>query len=206
MRALGLALSVSPLILTLVACLVPEEEEGELPPTQELGRWHFVGTLQENTCGSAAVPALDPIEFTADLSRTGDRAEYRRLEAPLTYGTVRADESWRFESGVQVQGYEADPLTGRPACNLLQIDELVIDDVPVPASQVVGDGGVDAGPDAGPVEEDEEPEPLVGRSIITLGAAPGYDCSAAVAVYGGPFLALPCQIRYDLEVTEVTED
>jgi len=46
-------------------------------------------------------------------------------------------------------------------------------------------------------------EAATGRTVIRITTAAGSDCTASHAAAGGPFLALPCEIRWSLDGTSI---
>jgi hypothetical protein len=80
-------------------------------------------------------------------------------------------------------------------CQLLQTEELA-GTISLPKQ----DAGVDAGGetsstgDAGALAEEEG---LIGSHAFTISAVPGTDCSEALPP-AGPFVQLPCVVRYTL--------
>jgi hypothetical protein len=56
-----------------------------------------------------------------------------------------------------------------------------------------------AGLDAGENERPRNAKDLTAYDRIEVSATPESDCSGSLAALGGPFLALPCSARYDLE-------
>ena len=51
-------------------------------------------------------------------------------------------------------------------------------------------------------DEGDESEGLSGTSEVMWTASPGVNCDYVTVVSGGPFLALPCGISYDLVGTQ----
>ncbi|MBC7170889.1 MAG: hypothetical protein H5U40_00590 [Polyangiaceae bacterium] len=173
------------LALASLACTAPVDE------TSLVASFVVEGSLDQNTCGSQAIPEL-PDPWTR-------RAELRRSEAGLYY--------WReLGTGVQVQGTKApngelrfrasstrtliaaEPSLGYPGCNVHIEDEL----------RFVLEGGpgdaADAGMAAGYF--------FAGRQVSVISIAAGSDCWPALNANGGNFLALPCSFAFDLEGEE----
>lgn len=178
------------LVLLVSACtpVYPGESDGD---------FHLVGELQENSCGETALPAVDPLVFDVELRSDGSgQAFWRRPSSPAVSGTVHEGSyHFRFRSAISV--YPGDEVAGTVGCALIQ-DEIIELATRQPD---VGDGGVEGGGDAGAGADDAGavgPTLLVGTDEVTLTVAPGYDCSATLGSNGGPFIALPCGVRYSL--------
>ena len=148
----------------------------------ELGSYQFEGTLQSNGCGRGAVPALDPVEFGATLFAAEGYAAWQLNDGPRIYGTVRADQSWRFGSEQVLTVFEPDPTQNRNGCALIQTELVTLNDMPM--------GSPDASLAA--------PETVVGESSIEFTPTTGSDCRPSISSFGGPFIALPCQLKYEL--------
>lgn len=193
----------------LLAC-VPTES-----PLPELGSARVMGSLEENACGSAAVPALDPIEYTVTFGGADQVVEWRRPGSPHIVGQVRRDGEWRFTTQTTIPVYEPDPITGAPGCSMIQTETTTFESMGTPPpvdydAGTQGDAGLpgDAAPqgdatvqhDAGPQEGQWRlPESFEGTGTVTFAPAPGSNCSRSLATFGGPFLALPCDVNYHLE-------
>ena len=187
-------------IVVILGCSIFESN----PPGTSHGTFLIHGDLIENECGSSAVPALDPLVFSLELRSDGELAYYKRTDAPLAYGVVRRGE-WKFQSRELLPVYGADPTIGRGACSLQQHEKFVLREiVQVPPSDAaltesdaaVNDAALD-GIDAN-VSSKGQIESLEGETVITFSPSAGSDCSASRRERGGPFLTLPCTIRYAL--------
>lgn len=203
MRRLALALLSAPLAIPLLACLATPAPEGDL-----VGDFLVRGVLEANECG-AAVPANETIELRVQLRRDGNLATWRTPTTAIVHGT-HTDGTYAFSFGSVVPVLEADPVLGTPACNLDQVERIDVStesttqgDAAVDASTL--DGTVDAGVDAGPGASDAStPDASVtataidGRSVLRYRPTPGSGCAPLLAIYGGPFDDLPCEVRYRL--------
>jgi hypothetical protein len=178
-------------------------------PGDSLGTFDVVGALEENTCGSAAVPALDPLTFSVELRRQGALAYWRMTKQPLTTGVVMSSGALRFRTETWIPVLADEPALGYPGCALVQTEEVevTVDGVETETDAGAGtDGGVVAGDASvratdGGVVEDVEPRTLAGDNVITFAPDPASDCTPLLASLGGPWLALPCAVRYELTGT-----
>jgi len=162
----------------------------------------MVGSLEQNSCGDTALPAVNPLLFRIELRSDGTgQAFWRRPETSVVSGT-HIDGTYRFRFVTGLPVYPADEVTGTLGCALLQeeVIELVpqiLEDTDAAVDAEAGDAGVDAGTgsaDGGAIAIDS----LSGSDTIRLTVAPGYDCTPLLGSAGGPFLALPCEVDYSL--------
>jgi hypothetical protein len=196
------------------ACAMPE------PPGELVGAYRIEGTLLENTCGSTAVPAADPLRFDVELRSDGDTGLWVRVPPPRS-GRLDDDGAFRFELQSSF-ATRSEPNEPAETLTEMQIEALADPDgyqrLDQPAAQrcrllvtelihgtVLHDGRNDDGatpfrdePDA-PADDADDEVDLVGENEISIRAAPGTDCSLVLEAQGGPFLALPCRIDYALE-------
>ena len=212
MRRLAIALVSAPLAIPLLACLATPAPEGDL-----VGDFLVRGVLEANECG-AAVPANETIELRVQLRRDGNLATWRTPNTAIVHGT-HTDGTYTFSFGSVLPVFEADPVLGTPACSLEQIERIDVS----AASTTQGDAAVDAGAvdagavDAGAVDGGEAsadaglgagdasmpdaslPTTAIdGRSVLRYRPTAGSGCAPLLAIYGGPFDDLPCEVRYRL--------
>ena len=182
-------------LLILMGCLLgvplsgcPVDPEGDV-----VGTYSVSGSLVENSCGSTAFAAQDPIDFVVEL-RAEDHgpAYWRRPTTGIVSGSHTGDE-YRFRTEAPVTLYGPDVEAGTAGCTLAQIETIQItakastlDDAGVPLDQGTADAGVAAD------------GTFRGTSTIELSPTADSNFLRAVALSGGPFLALPCRVRYDL--------
>jgi len=152
------------------------------------------GSLVANSCGSTAFNAVNPLSFVVELrSEDHGPAYWRRPNAAIVNGSHTGDD-YRFRTELAVQLYPADVNTQTPGCTLAQIET-----IQVTAKSAEGDGGVpnDLGTAMGDAGVPAS-SAFRGTSVIELVPTAGSNCLGAVAIGGGPFLALPCRVEYDL--------
>jgi hypothetical protein len=196
------------------ACAMPSELPGE-----RVGSYAIEGALTENSCGSQALPAADPLKFNVEL-RQDDQGQgvWMRGMPPGHPGKLEADGHFRFVSEsifdvrtmppekVESLIYEdierlSDPNTydnldqppGKP-CRLAISERIEGRALRVNRSDA---GGPAYTSDAG-VERDS-PD-LIAENEVEIRPASG-DCAVVLSQQGGPFLTLPCRVHYDLEGT-----
>lgn len=182
------AFRLLPIALLAAACNVD-------PPGDEIGTYKVRMSLRENTCGASAVHLQDNRSYTAQL-RADDSRGYWRLpgQQPIVGRYEDGDFEFTFESAVASSAPDAGAY-----CQLIQSEKL--------AGSVVRPGAKDAGADAdadGSAEDatvTSDTVLLQAEHVLTISAAPGTDCSEALAPVG-PFLQLPCTLRYALTGTE----
>ena len=165
------------------------------PSGEAVGTYDVTGSLVENSCGSTAFAAQDPVEFVVEL-RAEDHgpAYWRRPTAAIVNGSHTGDV-YRFRTEVPVTLYGPDPTTGTAGCTLAQVETILV----TAKTSEVGDGGVGTPNDQGSADAGAAESDLFrGQSVIELVPTAGSNCLGAVAVAGGPFLALPCRVEYDL--------
>jgi hypothetical protein len=202
--------------LSLAACAVPD------PPGELIGAYSITGALQENSCGSTAVPAADPLRFDVQVRRDKGIGLWLLAQPPAHPGRLDDDGDFSFEreSSVAVDGRRAQDrppeLTTETQIEALADPERFqrIDDARQRPCRLLvrerihgrvlrdgqPDGGIDdvgTAADAGTAESAD----LIGENEITFRAAPGDDCGLVLERNGGPFIELPCSVRYEIEGT-----
>ena len=168
------------------ACLTPEE--GATPSGDTIGRYQVQASLTNNECGEGH-PAPTALDFVVDLGHLpGSTRGYWKLpDGPEIEGQMERGEGFRFVSATDAVAIEPDPNTGAPGCSITRTE--IVEGALEAAEEVA--------PDAGPGAQDEEH--LVGTTTVRITAVPGGDCTALLAVYGGPFPTVPCELEYDLD-------
>lgn len=180
------AARILPLALLATACNVDL-------PGEEVGTYKVRMSLRENTCGANAVHLQDNHSYTAQLRADAPQGYWRLPgQQPIVGRYEDGDFEFTFESAVASSAPDAGAY-----CQLVQTEKLA-GSVALPRTK-------DAGADAAPAAEDasvaSDAVPLQAEHVLTISAAPGTDCSAALAPVG-PFLHLPCTLRYALTGTE----
>jgi len=194
---------------------MPDELPGEL-----VGAYRINGALIENTCGSSAVPAADPLRFNVEIRKQDGSGLWLVTSPPGHLGSLADDGDFSFQSQAT---YDVGAQARRPVELLVEMDIERLAD-PEAAQQQGEDRtqpcrlGVteriagtllrdnladeDGGSDTSVAEDDDErPDgsaDLIGENEIAIRVASG-DCRASLDDNGGPFERLPCEVRYELE-------
>lgn len=188
-------------LLILMGCLAGLPLGGCPPvePTGDVvGTYEVTGSLVENSCGSTAFNAVDPVSFVVELrSEDHGPAVWRRPNAAIVNGSHTGDD-YRFRTETTVQLYGPDEVAQTPGCVLAQIETIRV----TAKSSASGDAGVssDLGTSTGDAGVSAN-SAFRGTSVIELSPTAGSNCLRAVAISGGPFLTLPCRVEYDLSGT-----
>ncbi len=201
------------------------------PLDEEVGRYQVQASLVANACGEGH-PAPPMLNFVVDLGHLpGSTRGYWKLpDGPQVDGTLERGAEFRFEQANQIVVIPRDTTMNVPGC-VIERRELVTGRLR--ALVVEGpDGGVndagppDAGTDAGAADasapDADAPDPSApdpsapdaglsedlesafsGTTTVTVSAVPGGNCTALLAVYGGPFPTVPCDIEYALSGVRV---
>jgi hypothetical protein len=201
-RALAAAVAI------ICGCQRQGKSVGEL-----VGTYAIDGALVENTCGMMALPTVNPLNFQVEVRQSG-RVGYWQLEKrPAQAGSLEDDGSFLFRS-------EQTTLVGRSTSArndleptdftslapdfdlqtkncLMTVRETIEGKLTHSLLGNPFDAGADV--DAGDRERSRNAKDLTGYDKIEVSATSESDCSASLAALGGPFLALPCSARYDLE-------
>ncbi|MCA9531676.1 MAG: hypothetical protein KC543_16220 [Myxococcales bacterium] len=149
------------------------------PPGEPAGTYAVQGTLVENTCGPGVAAVPDPLSFNAELRVDPDGPVYwRRAGRPIVTGVAKGN-------AYQFQSRGSYPISGVEQCTLSENNDLTFTVEGAEAADR------DAGAGAGTT--------LSGKLVTLFAASSGSDCRRLLAVNGGPWLALPCQVTYTLD-------
>lgn len=197
--------------LALLGC-----QPGELPGTP-VGTYDIVGELVENTCGTAALPAREPLQFSVELRDLGGAGIWIVGEPPGFSGTYSDRGEFRFTRQSQyvaiapssetnepeevedffTQEPASRTTTTTPGCTLT-IRE-TIDGRAMRTIDSQRDAGVALAPGADAAD-------LLADNTIEIAPTGGSDCLRALQAGGGPFVDLPCAAHYELAGTLVLPD
>jgi hypothetical protein len=186
------------------------------PPGELVGAYQIEGALTENTCGSRALPAIDPLSFAVEIREQDRQGLWLRDTPPARPGRLDEDGSFEFtfesrypvttttesrlESLIEADAEKlADPAAYEDLDSMQSTPCLLLVDERVSGrllrdSRPAQDGDPEGARDAGADEEDD----LVGENSIDIRAAGGTDCDLVLEAQGGPFLELPCRAHYQL--------
>jgi hypothetical protein len=204
------------------ACTMPEELPGEL-----VGAYRIDGALMENSCGSAALPAADPLRFDVEIRKHDGGGVWLVASPPGQPGSLADNGDFSFQ---RESTYDVGAQARRPVELLIEMDIERLSDPEAAQQQgedrtqpcrlgvterIAGtllrdslaeeDGG-DGSAEASAAAEDETRSgnaDLIAENEITVRVAGG-DCRASVDDNGGPFERLPCEVRYELEGELIT--
>jgi hypothetical protein len=198
------------LVATAWGCAMPQEPAGDL-----VGAYRIHGALLENSCGSAALPAADPLNFDVQIRQQNGSGLWLATAPPPQLGSLSNDGDFRFERQATYDVGERKPVE-------LLVDMDIERLADPQAAQQLGDDRVQpcrltvdervAGTLLRDSREDESDDgaaeerasssgsaDLIGENEIAVRVASGSDCRASLEENGGPFERLPCEVRYELE-------
>jgi hypothetical protein len=164
------------------------------PPGDAIGTYRVEMTLTENTCGSEAVATEDGQTYKVQLRANGDRGYWRLPGQPPLEGSY---DDGKFEFDYSSVVANSSPDAG-PFCQLVQT-EVRSGSVTLTSTQgSAADAGADIdASEALPTADVDAGPALVGTHVLTISAASGTDCSAALPPRGA-YQALPCTVSYTL--------
>jgi hypothetical protein len=198
---------------------MPDELPGEL-----VGAYRINGALTENSCGSAALPAADPLSFSVEIRKQGQSGLWLAAAPPAHPGSLSDDGAFSFQrqSTYDVGGRARQPVelltemdidrladpeaaqqlgeNATAPCRLTiteRIDGTVLRESQGRAD--AGDRAHDTSASAGREEPRDSEVDLVADNEIGVVVVAGSDCRASLKANGGPFEQLPCAVRYELE-------
>jgi hypothetical protein len=165
-------------------------------PGEEIGSYRVQMLLRENTCGAGAIHEQNGHTYRVQLREDGTTGYWRVSgQQPVQGQYATGQFLFTLESAVAQSTEDAGPF-----CQLLQSERLS-GSVALPqdsdAALVDAQAPNPSDPDAGGLPTSG----LVGEHRFTISAAPGTDCSEALAPRGA-FRQLPCLVRYELRGTE----
>ncbi|MBX3247620.1 MAG: hypothetical protein KF901_10625 [Myxococcales bacterium] len=211
MRVWAIGVATLPIWLSVLACLPQPDPDGD-----PVGDFRITGVLAANECGPTAIPAQDLIELRVQLRADGALAVWRAPGAAIVHGTHDRG-TFRFNLQSTVAVYEGDPDLGIGPCSLDQLETILVEVATEagPDAGVVDDGGMndasdggasDGGPsDAGTSDAGaSDVATLVGTTSVRFRPSAGSSCQALLAIYGGPFDTLPCEVRYRVQGTRMS--
>lgn len=201
MRASTLVLL--PLALAGSGCQMPE------PPGELVGNYAITASLIDNTCGDAALPLAEVLEYRVQVRRDG-RTAYWMLNKPpgsqgvYASGDVAFDREERFM--VDDESEPVDPV-------LAELDPIALygydpydpnaepDDRDAFCTLIVRES-IDATvlrEDGSGADDDELA--LEGTNTIAMSATRDSECNRVLEPAGGPFEQLPCAAEYEITGT-----
>lgn len=203
----------SKLVFLLLALAASACQMAELPG-ELVGEYAVTAELMENTCGEAALPLAEVLEYRVQLRRDG-RTAYWMIGSPpgnqgvYSSGDVRFEREERFmvddESEpvspelseldpIALYGYDpfdptAEPDDGDTFCTLIVRES-------IDATVLFEEGS----------EPDRDELALEGTNTIEMSATRDSECRRVLATAGGPFEQLPCAADYQISGTLLVSD
>ncbi len=183
-----------------------------------VGKYAVKGSLIDNSCGQVALPASNPLNYVVSLRDDNGTATWAPDKSSSAGGSLSGNGAFNFETqltrdmGTTVQANQnlqtgdlltpgGDPDLIKRHCIMVTIDTLagVIHKRLADASLDAGDGAQLG--DASTSATATTTADLTGDETVQVMAATGADCTAALAIAGGPYTVLPCGLHYKLEGT-----
>jgi len=184
------------------------------PPGDLVGDYAITAELMENTCGDAALPLADSLEYRVQVRRDG-RTAYWMIGSPPGNQGVYSGGDVRFErqehfmvddeseavdpelselDPIALYGYDpfdptAEPDDGESFCTLIVRESI--------DATVLLEDGTDADDDALAIE---------GTNTIEMSATRDSECARVLEASGGPFEQLPCAAEYQISGTLLEGD
>lgn len=184
------------------------------PPGDLVGDYAINAELMENTCGDAALPLADALEYRVQVRRDG-RTAYWMIGSPpgnqgvYSGGEVSFEREERFMVGddsepvdpelaeldpIALYGYDpfdptAEPDDGETFCTLIVRES-------IDATVLLEDGS----------EADDDELALEGINTIEMSATRDSECRSVLEAAGGPFEQLPCAAEYQIRGTLLETD
>jgi hypothetical protein len=179
------------------------------PPGDLVGQYAVTAELMDNTCGDAALPLAEVLEYRVELRRDGRTAYWMIGSPPGNQGVyLRGDVSFERQEHFMVDdasepvdpelseldpitlyGYDpfdptAEPDDGETFCTLIVRES-------IDATVLLEDGS----------DADDDALALRGTNTIEMSATRDSDCRRVLETAGGPFERLPCAADYQLNGT-----
>jgi hypothetical protein len=179
------------------------------PPGDLVGQYAISASLMKNSCGDAALPVADALEYRVQLRRDGRLAYWMIASPPGSQGVyaggdVSFEREERFMLGDEEQpvdtelaeldpialyGYDpydptAEPDDAESFCTLIVRES-------IEATVLLEDGD----------DADDDELALEGTNTIAMSATGDSDCRRVLKSAGGPFERLPCAAEYEISGT-----
>jgi len=184
------------------------------PPGDLVGAYAITAELMENTCGDAALPLAEVLEYRVELRRDGRTAYWMIGSPPGNQGVYLSgdvsferqehfmvdDESEPIDpelselDPIALYGYDpldptAEPDDGETFCTLIVRES-------IDASVLLEDGA----------DADDGALALEGTNTIEMSATRDSECRRVLDTAGGPFEQLPCAAEYEITGTLLASD
>lgn len=148
-------------------------------PGTQVGEFDVTQNLLENTCGAAALPAPDPLVYRAELREDEQRAywRYETRDRYISGSLSNGKLNFALQTSMEQPIELSDGST--VTCRLNQLESLELSST-------------------------DEMQMLSGSNKILLAPA-NSECSYLSQSLGGPFLALPCEVSYEVVALRITD-
>jgi hypothetical protein len=196
-------------LVIAAACAVCACKQGA-PAGTLVGDYDVRGVLVENTCGQAALPTTNPLQFNVELREDQGVGYWVPSKMAQNTGSLSVDGAFRFAVSTTQQVSQttqannnlqpSDFRTLDPDFDLKKATCALTTMQTVTGAlrrRLAADGGVvDTGntADAAATATDD----LTAEHLIVVSPTTGSDCNAVLTTFGGNFQNLPCQARYEL--------
>ena len=167
--------------LALGFCVACEFGEGDAKvPGEALGTFDVVAQLDDSNCGQGAMGSTDVWQFQIKLSRDFDQLFWLNGREVIAGSLASDGKSFEFDSWVQVDVLEPRP--GELGCTLTRQD------------RASGQLGLDG----------ETVDSFDGNLTFAYMPSQDSDCTPLIGIEAG-FVALPCEMSYQLEARVLPE-
>ena len=187
-------------LLAAFGCKPKTQVVGEL-----VGVYEIRGALVNNSCGQTALPTMNPLEFSVQITRDEGVGYWQIDKRAAAPGELEDDGSFRFTneqtslvSSMRGPRQDLEPTdfgTLNPDFDLktvncaMKVSETISGSLARSLVDVL-DGGTDPSSNG---------DDLEGENVIEIEPTGNSDCSASLAAFGGTFQNLPCSAKYKLK-------
>jgi hypothetical protein len=205
---LRLAASASAILAAAQGCTPGGTHPGTL-----VGTYTIRGVLAENTCGESGFPTANPLSYDVEIREDDGLGYWMPSKQAQNTGSFNSAGAFHFTtSQTQVLSMglanpnpqPSDFVTQGPDFDIQQktcavtIDETIDGTI---AKRDAADGGmvtVVSAADGGSANSDSD---LIGEDLIVVTPSSGSDCNMDLTAFGGAYLTLPCDARYEMTGT-----
>jgi hypothetical protein len=183
---------------------------GGTHPGTLVGTYAIRGVLAENTCGQTGFPTANPLSYDVELREDDGLGYWMPSKQSQNTGSFNSAGAFHFtESQTEVLSMglanpnpsPSDFVTQGPDFDIQQKTCAVTIDETIDGSVLrrdAADGGMVvavAAADGGSASQDTD---LVGEDLIVVTPSSGSDCNMDLTAFGGAYLTLPCDARYEM--------
>lgn len=167
--------------LFVVGCLAACETPP--PPGELVGRYSVTGTVESDSCGPG-LGANRAVAFTAELRDDSGTGYWIFADLRPTPGSLDEDGSFFFQQQAAWTLVSPRPGSSYTGCRVTQVETI--------------DGKIARDDSDAGVDNTAAGIGLTASNTIDLVPLAGDDCSPGLATQGGPLMALPCRVEYQL--------